>query len=170
MSKIEDLIKKLKVLADRGENGERQNAENLLNNLLKKHNISLEDLEEERSIDFVFQAEDETNDLFMKVVSNILGSTHTIYGKKWNPNTFIVNTTPEFAVEIQSKFDFYSDLYKRELKAFYGAFIIKNHLFASDSSPRDFSTLSEEELELYKKRMKMAEGMDSKSYFKQLQK
>ena len=51
MSKYIELAKKLKALADRGIGGEKINAEKMLNALMKKHKISIEDIEGEKQED-----------------------------------------------------------------------------------------------------------------------
>ena len=57
MSKNIDLAKKLKALADRGVDGEKTNAEAMLNSLMKKHNITIEEIEGEELLDFFFKIE-----------------------------------------------------------------------------------------------------------------
>ena len=57
MSKNIELAKKLKALADKGIGGEKSNAEAMLNNLMKKHNITIEEIEGEKLMDFFFKIE-----------------------------------------------------------------------------------------------------------------
>lgn len=55
MSKIIELAKKLKALADRGEGGEKVNAENKLQQLIKKYGITTEEIEGEQQHDYFFK-------------------------------------------------------------------------------------------------------------------
>lgn len=55
MDKHLDLIKKIKALADRGIGGEAKNAKTLLDKLLLKHNMTIEDIEEETPNDYFFK-------------------------------------------------------------------------------------------------------------------
>ena len=47
MSNKKEILLKLKRLAERGINGEKENAEKLLNKMMKKYEISEEELEQE---------------------------------------------------------------------------------------------------------------------------
>lgn len=50
-----ELLKKIKALAERGYGGEKENAEKLLKKLMKEYNIKEEDLDEDVIKDFPFK-------------------------------------------------------------------------------------------------------------------
>ncbi len=54
MDKYIELAKKLKAHADRGFDGEKINAEKMLNRLLEKHGITIEDIEQDKKSDYFF--------------------------------------------------------------------------------------------------------------------
>lgn len=90
MSNAFELAKKLKALADRGVDGEARSAEQLLAAHLKKHGISLAELEEGHVIERVFSFKKWATDqqrFFRQVVSSVMQRDYdikefTAYGKK----------------------------------------------------------------------------------------
>ena len=48
------LAKKLKALADKGIDGERVNAQKMLDTLMRKHNLTITDIEGEKTDDYFF--------------------------------------------------------------------------------------------------------------------
>ncbi|WP_324825094.1 DUF2786 domain-containing protein [Sinanaerobacter sp. ZZT-01] len=70
MSDILEKIKKLQVLAERGLDGERENAEKMVEILMKKHGISTVDLEEEKENYYLFAYNGKTERQLLIQVSN----------------------------------------------------------------------------------------------------
>ena len=71
MNKHIELAKKLKALADKGIGGEKVNAEKMLNDLLKKHNITIEDVEGEKTENYFFKVKPEDSNLFIQIVKRV---------------------------------------------------------------------------------------------------
>jgi len=74
MKEKEELLKKLKALAERGESGERENAAAQLEKLLKKYGISEEELERDAEKRCFFKYSQETERrLLMQIVYSVTG-------------------------------------------------------------------------------------------------
>lgn len=175
MTKHIELAKKIKELAEKGIGGEKINTEKMLNDLLKKHNISIEEIEGEKLLDFYFTINDEH--IFSLLFQIIKGVNLNIrcFGEipkskvralKLKGNYLIECTASEF-VEIESKFDFYHRIYKSELDTFLKAFIHANDL-EIDNPNREVKELTQEEFkELYRIR-EMASKIKKGEFHKQL--
>lgn len=169
-AKLIDLAKKLKALADRGEGGEKENAENKLLELMLKHNITLDDIEENRIESHVFKIELAYRRFFMQIVCSV-DREIKIFGSKAGKTYFIVDCTASQAIEIQSKYDFYLERYKKELAAnneiFYNAFVQKNALYSS-GDPQETKDLTPDELQRVRKILKLADELEGHNYLKQI--
>jgi hypothetical protein len=174
MSKYIELAKKLKALAEKGVGGEKVNAEKMLNDLLKKHNLKIEDIEGEQTIDYFFTLKKEEERLWGQVVARV---NHEI--KKYGPfsakkvkdlglqgNYMITCTVAEY-VEIDSMLNIYQKLYKQELKIFFVAFCKANDLLVSHGA-KSTNELSKEDQELWLRANAMASKIKSESYRKQI--
>lgn len=183
--KQKDIAQKLLALAKQGVNGEAANAEDLLNKYLKKHGLTLEDIDSEQVKEYYIDLgrDDEKSKFFSQVVSSVGGDEIPIFiltnnGKKWlNATRFdspiirqkvrLTSIVKEYhcteaeRAEILSSFYFYWDEYQRHKNLFYRAFIQKQRLFsnASRSKPSAKEDLTEEDLEM----LKIAEGIERKT-------
>lgn len=150
-NKIIETAKKLKELAERGEGGEKHNAEYYLNKHLKKHNLTLEDILQDKKELRVFTIKNK-NDLrfFTQVASSVLGD----FTYKTLKKIIGIELTASEFFEIEGKFDFYSKAYQKELEIFYAAFIQRNHLYkkpSDDDTKKEFKELTpEKKEELYR--------------------
>ncbi len=129
--KILELAKKLKALADKGIDGEKDNALTMLKRLMTKHNISMEMIEENFVKEHEFYIEFADYKFWRQIVSNIMGRTSTSYKPaelRKKKRHYYVECTPAQAIEIQAKFDFYSTAWKKDLEIFYSAFIQKKQI------------------------------------------
>lgn len=66
-----ELGKKLKALSEQGIGGEKTNAEKMLNSLLKKHNISIEDIEGEKVDYYYFKIKKDDVRLWSQIVKSV---------------------------------------------------------------------------------------------------
>ena len=71
MEKNIELAKKLKALSDRGVGGEKINAEKLLNDLLKKHGLTIEDVEGEKTDVYCFKASGIYAQLLLQIIKRV---------------------------------------------------------------------------------------------------
>lgn len=177
MSKHIELAKKLKALSDKGIGGEKVNAEKMLNELMKKHNLTIEDIEGEKTEDYYFNIKKEHHSLFVQIVGNVKYKL-PIYGEfpdnlikdyKLKGNYMVTCTVSEF-IEIETMFDHYSSLYENELEIFFGAFLSANNLLITPpkDEQRSIDDLSPEELKKWKREQIMAAGIKSETFRKRL--
>lgn len=177
MNKHIELAKKLKSLADRGIGGEKINAEKMLNDLLKKHNLTIEDIDGEKIDNYFFKVKKEDSDLLHQVIKRV-NYDLKLYGEipakdvkrlQMDGNYFTKCTASQF-LEIKSMFDFYLKAYKQELKIFFSAFITANDLLAKPpkSEATSINDLSDEEINRWMRTQQMASKIKKETFRKQL--
>jgi len=174
MEKYIALAKKLYALATKGVGGEKQNAQSMLDALLKKHNISIEDIEEETIRERHFKLTKETKPLFVQIVAC------TRYGikqygifpakdvKYFNlPGNFMIECTDSEFIEIEAKFDFYHKLLIEEQDVFFTAFLAANDLLANNPNKVE-EINTPEEIEKYKRVAALSSKIKKGQFMKQL--
>lgn len=161
---IIDRIIKVKALADNGSEGERQAAIKTLKNLMKKYNISEEDLIGEEQQVFFFKVNG-TNawELFKHIsivkygVKQIMYLGSTADAKKVRTmsrgvikrgdNACMICTRSQF-LEIQATYLILQNSLNKHVESLFYAFLGKNDLLAP-SNPDNPTKFSEEELMMY---------------------
>lgn len=82
MDRIIDKLKKLLALAERGEQGEAENARRLLEAELRKHGLTFDDIREENKRTRMFKYNsNEERTLLIQVLVNYLGSKSDAFNK-----------------------------------------------------------------------------------------
>lgn len=166
MSKQLELLQKLKALAERGVGGEKTNAQQQMERVMKQFGITHADLEglERRSFNFTVRPEQEW--LFLQVAYSVIGVVEGMPGiQAHRLGSYIVITTQaDQAVEIEAKFAFYESVYVSELKTFQLAFIQKNTIFPANAPAGD-NGMSDEERN---KMLKMMGSIEKAEYYKQI--
>jgi hypothetical protein len=167
---ISELAKKLKAMADceTGNENERQNAKQKLNELLGKHNLNLDSIIEDDVKERIFvYAVKRKREIFIQVVYKTLNTTNgikfysneglsTIKNKKDRErlkNVFLLDCTKAQQIEIEFLTDFYYKLYLKEEEFFFSSFIQKHKLFGNNGKS---GSISDEDLAKMKS---MMEGM-----------
>jgi len=177
MDKHIELAKKLKQLADKGIGGEKINAEQMLNNLLKKHNLTLEDIEDEVKQDFFLQFTDPYQWKLFSQITALIDPNIPKYGKfpqnvikthRLRGNYMITCTVSQF-IEIQAMHEFYFRLYISELDVFYTGFLHANKLLLPPDADQKPEDLSDEELEKELRIRKLSQSIQSEQFRKQLE-
>ena len=140
------LLKKIRALAERGVDGEKESAEETLRRLMKKYGVTEDELDEEtrKRHDFEFHGKEQKK-LLRQVVFKVTGGY--AYELEYNASGRKVKTrlgadcTPAEKVEIEFLFDFYKSLWEREREAFLSAFIQKHGIFTirDDIPPKEIS-------------------------------
>ena len=169
-NKVIQLAKKLKELADRGEEGEKRSAEYHLNKLLEKHNLNLEDVLEEKREIRMFKISKEKEKFFFQILASVIGKDSVKY-KQLRTQIYVMLTMTEY-LEIDTKFDFYWKAWKEELSIFYKAFVQKNKLYSKPSENKkeeDEKEISPEERAELLRMFRMMEGMNNHSLNKQIE-
>lgn len=167
MSKLIDLAKKIKALADKGIGGEKVNAETMLIDFMHKHGIEPSDLEDEFRSEYEFRYGSKEQLIMVQSILKVMGKAVKIYGYRGKRNAVFIECSVSEFVEINSISDFYYRHYENELKIFNTAFIHKNGLLPFDAGTADESDMSEEDRQKLKS---MYEGIEAKRHLKQIEK
>lgn len=174
-SKIIELAKKLKALADRGVDGEKENAAEMLGKFMEKHKLSLEDIEGEKKRRRRFKVLADQKIFFNQICSNVLGRNYRVESTGQAIYKVVEVTDAEY-VEILAKYEFYWKHYQKEQEIFYKAFIQKNQLYRKETDEErrqrqerehERELTPEEKAELWKM-ANMMQGMDAARFHKQL--
>jgi hypothetical protein len=129
-SKAIALAKKLQALANRGVGGEADNARKLLDNLLKQHNITLEDIEKPERHWCEYDIMVKHQRLFWAIVFNVIQNFDGHYRSVRHHKRLIrLELTYAEQLEITAKFDHYVRYYDKQLNMFMDAFIYKHELY-----------------------------------------
>lgn len=167
----QELIKKIKALADGGVGGEKENAQKLLAELMLKYNITEEEIAEEtvKDFDFIKPKFFMAGELMVQVLYSVIGKemrkNKGIYC--WNRKHYIRCTTAEF-LEFEAKFNFYMFHFKKEAKRFYSAFVQANKIFPpvekTEERNKDYK-LSKEDVAM----LMLAENLEKHDYRLQIE-
>lgn len=173
-----ELARKIKALSDKGVGGEKANAEKMLLDLMKKHNLKIEDIEGEDKKDYFFKVDDEYNSLFFQIVKSVNRDINVyrfpkniVRQHRLKGNHEIKCTVAEY-IEIEQSFDIYTKLYKEELKTFYEAFIHANNIYpkSTEEEKKSINDLSADEKSQWIKKVLMAQNIKKANIHKQLNK
>lgn len=178
MSKYIELAKKVKALAEKGIDGEKENAEKLLKALMKKHNISTEDLEDEKPEMFYFKIESYSHDLEFKILNQLCGIFGLrMYGKfpaklmrEYRlPGNYGIECSKVIYLEIKAKHEFYCHRMRKRLDEFFYAFCIKNELLVPETKDDHDKILTPEEKQTMLNALKISKNMESDFFLKQIE-
>lgn len=175
-SKKIEILKKLKALSDRGIGGEKENAQKMLDDLLVKYKISIEEVEGEEIKTFYFKAKDDIEirllsqiasrvryDIEKYVITSTFAKMHRLAGR------FCIECTIIEYVEIEQMFFLYKRLYAEEREIFYTAFLSANDLLARNPSNLIYvKDLSDKEIQHLSRAMKMSENIKKETIYKQI--
>lgn len=176
MEKHIQILKKLKALAERGIDGEKVNAEKILQKMLLKYNLTIEDIEGEKQQDYFFKAKGINEKLIYQIAKRInydlkvysfppdKVKLHNLTG-----NIIVECTAAEF-IEIDQMFDVYKKLYKKENDLFFVAFLKANDLLTRPPKEKQkhISDLNPQELEEWTRLSEMATTIKKETIRKQL--
>lgn len=175
MSKHIELAKKLKALADKGIGGEKINAEKMLTDLLKKHNLTIEEIEGEKQEDYFFTISENDWKLWYQIVKKV-NYEIKVYGpfpdnvqKQHGLNgNYMISCSASNYIEIEAKNDFYQRLFNEELDFFSSAFIQANDLEV-DRPGKEAPELSREDYNQLIRVRDMADKIKKGEFLRQLQ-
>jgi len=151
METIKDKLIKIKALADKGCAGEARNAKLLLDKLLDKYHLTLDDLSDVELKKRRFNVPKSKMVLFYHIVYNVIGKRAEdiyYYGKKTTAQ--YANVTDYEYLEISSMANFHFRQLDKELqkqhKTITGAYIYKHKLTVKSEDSDDRAVRSNEEL------------------------
>ena len=167
----EELLKKIKALADTGIGGEKDNAKKILKELMQKFNIKEDELDEEVIKDFdikipkFFKTLNLAMQIIYSIIGNEVGSGKGLFIK--NKRKYIVKATTSEFLEFEAKFKFYFYYYKKEINRFYSAFIQANEIFpsADKAIKPTIKELTEEDYKM----LSLAKNLEKHNYLKQIE-
>lgn len=144
-AKLEERLKKLLNLSEKGIDGEKEAATKILNNLMKKYNITEAQLKS-KSVDwYKFRVHNDWElKLLFQTVYMVLGYGNDYRYIKKSKITYLFELTLEESIEVEYIYSIYKQDLKKEFDLFYQAFISKNNIFpanapkASDDEPIDY--------------------------------
>lgn len=151
--KVKELAQKLQALAERGEEHERNLAKAKLENLLNNYDLTSEELSENYESVHEFSYKDKfEKTLILQIAYKVYGSIPEVYNyrntvtNRKRRNLIGIKCTKAQNIEIEFLFDFYSELFKKEVDFFIDAFIQKHELFGTPTG-ENTPKRSPEELE-----------------------
>lgn len=154
-TRTEEIIKKVKALAERGVGGEKTNAQALLKKLLEKHGLVEEDLQDDvKHWNPVF-VPTERRALFFQVAGTVLGKNIYVDNSD-DEDTIFIQCTKAEAIEIEAKYTVHWDGFKSEIDVLLAAYIMRNELSVKDAGYINPDNISESERERIKRAMDMA--------------
>ncbi|MDR0829235.1 MAG: hypothetical protein LBN95_03875 [Prevotellaceae bacterium] len=143
METIIEKLKKIKTLAEQGFSGEMQAAKITLERLLKKYNLTVEDLSNEVKKQRYFIAKIENDRVLLILCSyKIIGlRTSELYNYKGEPNKFYIDLTDYEFAEFSELLYWHKINMKKEFNQFVidfrKAYQYKHNLYCSDKIPED---------------------------------
>lgn len=147
MIDIHEKLRKLLLLARQGVGGEKENAQSLLESLMKKHGVTVDDLgEESREMQWFAPERGEFEKrLMQQVIAAVCGnvSTWRCAGKRGQIG---VETTKSDGLEINLRYDAYVTAMKKEMAICYSAFVQTNRIFHDDAPEADGSEVNADEI------------------------
>ena len=172
--KIQERLRKLQALAERGVGGEKETAQKKLQQLLEKNSLTLDDLETEKKYYYLFSYNGRHKaKLLRQCMYKVLGAGEDIsfYRTHGTRQKIGIECTPGQKLEIELEYEFYSRIFDEEIITFMDAFISKQHIFPEDA-PVNTITMEELTPEERKKRMKekaYAEGITKRTLTKMIE-
>ena len=167
--KIQEKLKKIKELAERGIGGEKEGARQLYEKLLLKYGLTDSDIDD-KIVTHWFRFSDELDKKLLTQIFYKVTGSRTYWTKKDKRVNLVGCECTEFECdEIVFYYQFYSEHLKSELSIFFSAFAHKNRLYP-DSSARiqeaeedEDVSLTESDLARLEKMRAMADGIDRKT-------
>ncbi|MCL2841462.1 MAG: DUF2786 domain-containing protein [Defluviitaleaceae bacterium] len=171
MANINSTLRKVKALAEGTSNKhERDAALRKFQELMELHGVSESDLEDEtmQTHSFKWKGTREKS-LLLQIMFKVIGSnnfTTYIYrrGGRKTPREIGLDCTMAQKLEIDFMFSFYKELYEREEKAFFHAFVQKHKLFGTPSDDGNEMSYDEEV-----KMRQLMQGMENSSPYKRIE-
>lgn len=174
---ILERLRKMKALADRGEGGERENAERLLAEIAAEHGIDLDELDEERLQDFYVELRESFKHKMLSQLCalkrqelkwqgvSLDGHRMSVWKCKGKYMYSVSNCTKAEWLELMAKLEVLARAYKRQLDDFYHAFLMANHLLVEAEGEEE---LSQEERRRLFRIAQMSLGIEKSQLNKQL--
>ncbi len=148
-NRIKEQIKKIMRLAERGVGGEKTNAQTLLNRLLRKYSLSLEDFKNDVKISYKFYCRTKHEKrLLINTVGKVLNIDQVSMSD--TKRAIYINLTKLEFAKVDHLYETYRKEFRKELKKqadiTVQAFLSVNNIFPDCDSNRKESEIDPEEL------------------------
>ncbi len=155
---IKDQLKKIAALAERGEGGEQISAKIMLDKLLLKYNLTIDNLRDNAKTECYISYKNKwERSLITQIYCKITNKSTISYNQsKSQRMTWKVDLTKLEAAEFYMMYNIYTKAYAKELKNLQHAFISKHELYSTNSEGKE-CTLTKEDIE---KIMRMRNSMN----------
>lgn len=158
--RIKERIKALQALAEKGDGGEKINAQKLLDKILEKYDVTLDEVNEEeiKYYDFHYKSIFEKK-LLVQVVAKVFYDEDNLklYKTRYARQRLGVFCTAAQALEIELEYEFHLRMFEQDMEVFFMSYIMKNELFGK---PKEHLDLSDEEKELRMSASLMSDYLD----------
>lgn len=147
MSKILEKLRKIRELAERGSGGERDNAIRKLDELLKKHGLTHEEVfKEEPEKHWVgFFHKDKWHLSILKACYFAMTQKTILEYKRLSRHVSCIELSAWEAVELTHMYSYYKKMWNQQLDEVSIAFIIKHRLFVDSPGDEKSEPMDEEE-------------------------
>lgn len=170
--KLESKLKKLYTLSKQGVGGEATNAQNLLENLLKKYNISLDMLIDTETKKYVFTYKTEfEKDILFRIISNIKEESNFSYLQRKGQKKIGFDLTAYEYIEVEIQREAYIESWRKYLEQAQMAFIIANRLTyysSKNREPKEDKPLTPEEQSEIQRILHMSIGVPNPDFKRNL--
>lgn len=148
--KVQNKVRKLQALAERGVGGEKVNAQRMLEKLLARHGLTLEDLADERRETRWFPAPTKFDvRLAAQILAKVCNTDDPgVYSSKSRPKQVGVDVTPAEAIEFELHYDTLRKALTEHFRDAFSAFIQANRLFSNLPCDESSSALNERDLRI----------------------
>lgn len=161
MSNKNELLLKLKELAKRGINGEKENATKLLHKLMKKYGISEEEIQEEEKKDVIITLKNQAEKRICRQILYAYFDNMPIYKCSLRSRTqYCLEMTAAQEIEFKYLLSVYLDSFYEEQDIFINAFIQKNKIFPPNVETKYIEDMTPEEKGRSLRASFMAQGME----------
>ena len=155
-----DVILKLKALSERGVGGEKENATKLLEKMMKKYNISEEELVDEEKRGVII---DLNSKIEVKLCNQILWAYFDtyVYKIKNKRKKYYTELTSSQEIEFRYILSVYLENYHKEEEIFLYAYVQKNDIFPKNLKESDENEeITDEERKKRRKALLMQNGIE----------
>lgn len=157
--KVQAKLRKLQALAERGEGGEKANAQRMLEKLLTRHGLSLNDLSDEQRKLRWFPAPTKWDiRLAAQIMAKVCNTDDpAVYGNKSRPKQLGVEVSPAEAIEFEIHYDTLRKALKEHFRDAFSAFVQAHRLFSALPNEETQPSISERDLRV----MTMASAIET---------
>ena len=146
--KKQELIKKIKALAERGEGGEKEGAQKKLRELMQKYGIEDLDLSDDVKNIYEFQYKNTQERqillqlLYKKYGEEFVKDAYKRRKGRGSRSQFLFRCTRADFTTLSIEYEFYVSLWNEEVEFFLSSFIQKHKLFSMHPSEERIKTMS----------------------------